>query len=781
MRVPVPPDLQQQEPGRRPQGRETSTTADLSTRVPRSATRLLALQRLAGNRAVCGVVQRCGDQQCDCTSRSDAEREGGPVVQRLDPENERAWSYLGRGDHLRTRHAEFMQTVSAAPEAGLRISQQLERDGPPTDDAKREVFEERLRRYTRLTAIGMMASHRATVAGRRSEMLNTAGEQAGLQTPDTAPQNATAAQTPQAIRATAEQIAKLDAMKERLTEYRDNLRSVSRQAIISTRTSGRVTDWAGELVENSEEYRSSQVNRNLHTSLGALLHVDRLDDAAPIIWGAGTYLADWRQKQIDGVDTSLTYLYDAFPFFSHLAAEDVTAHRGGDTDLMTRVQGAYVDLLEHIDAAIAKIGAGDIDAMKLPVAVRMVKTSLPLTLRPAIDQVLQDQEVREFWTSMGLTVLQAALVFVPVVGPFLAAGIGAIQIGTAVDDMMDRQAMADASTSPDHELLGVGAPNRLEWAMRAVEIALTLADLRLGFQQLEAARPRFDVDPVGPHGQALPREGTAPHEGPAPREHGAPSEAPRPGIGPASDRPLENMSPWERTLNRETQDILRDNPNLRRLYGEMNPRVRRLLTRCASPCIPSNATAAEVARIEALIMRIRDLAAVDELLLKEYFYAGRANLGDTIAGVERAANVAHLRRLLRNAAAARSSMPLVLAPIPDPPGHGLPGRWGDPTSPSYGHSVREHGAGLNPKDFRERAMSKRAGGRRVSDSQWYDDALIVEAERRAPTIPGEHVVEMSRPIGRVYLPDGSIVSDVQRAIVVRGDNGALITSYPTTR
>ena len=249
---------------------------------------------------------------------------------------------------------------------------------------------------------------------------------------------------------------------------------------------------------------------------------------------------------------------------------------------------------------------------------------------------------------------------------------------------------------------------------------------------------------------------------------------------PAAERAaLEaTLSPWERSLNEETRALLRENPNLRRFYREMDPRVRNLLTRCASPCIPETATAAQVERIHDLLTRLRSLNAADELLLREHFHAGRADLDATIAHVERAANANHLRKLIRDSAAGRSRMPEG-HPVPaDPPGHGLPGRWGDPASPSYGHSYSEHGAHLNSNDFRDRAMSTRRGGRHEPDSQFYDNALIVEAERRAGATPGEHIVPMGRPVGRVFQPDGSVISDVQHVFVWRRADGSLITSYP---
>src|SRR5690606_7508753 len=42
---------------------------------------------------------------------------------------------------------------------------------------------------------------------------------------------------------------------------------------------------------------------------------------------------------------------------------------------------------------------------------------------------------------------------------------------------------------------------------------------------------------------------------------------------------------WYRGLNRETRDLLAGSPAIARAYEQMDPLVRRLLTRCASTCI----------------------------------------------------------------------------------------------------------------------------------------------------------------------------------------------------
>ncbi|HKX28674.1 MAG TPA: hypothetical protein VJ302_13325, partial [Blastocatellia bacterium] len=119
------------------------------------------------------------------------------------------------------------------------------------------------------------------------------------------------------------------------------------------------------------------------------------------------------------------------------------------------------------------------------------------------------------------------------------------------------------------------------------------------------------------------------------------------------------------------------------------------------------------------------------------------------------------------------------ATLPPPsrqPGEGIvtkrPLQWGDPKSAAYGHSRSEHGSQRPPQQLRDRA----AGG--TPQGQYYDNNAIVEAEQRAPTEPGAYEIEMGRPIGRVYMPDGTIKENVTRVRVVRRANGTIKTSFP---
>src|SRR5262249_39339437 len=90
----------------------------------------------------------------------------------------------------------------------------------------------------------------------------------------------------------------------------------------------------------------------------------------------------------------------------------------------------------------------------------------------------------------------------------------------------------------------------------------------------------------------------------------------------AAQQPPGVISPetaaWEKSLNPETQDFLKSNPELRKFWQEMDPDVRRILTLCATKCIPEDVSAENVARIKQLIQRLQ-LPSEDKGL-REYLH-----------------------------------------------------------------------------------------------------------------------------------------------------------------
>ena len=139
-------------------------------------------------------------------------------------------------------------------------------------------------------------------------------------------------------------------------------------------------------------------------------------------------------------------------------------------------------------------------------------------------------------------------------------------------------------------------------------------------------------------------------------------------------------------------------------------------------------------------------------------------------------------------------------------------QWGKPESrTAYGHSQLRHGQRIPLQSLKDRARSSNK-----PQGQFYNDATIVEAERRVTKTFGVHIAHwlMSRccerkpelvrgqppapfgrgisstswgfqdgmcfdnPIGRVVHPDGAVTENANKVLVVRKRDGTVRTSYP---
>ena len=110
------------------------------------------------------------------------------------------------------------------------------------------------------------------------------------------------------------------------------------------------------------------------------------------------------------------------------------------------------------------------------------------------------------------------------------------------------------------------------------------------------------------------------------------------------------------------------------------------------------------------------------------------------------------------------------------PGEGIPvdAAWGNPKSvKAYGHSLLEHGPRRPAQELIDRAV-----GKNTPQGQWLDENFIVEAEQRAPLKAGENIVDMGKPVGKVYMPDGSVIENVSKVKVIRRADMTVNTSFP---
>jgi hypothetical protein len=102
--------------------------------------------------------------------------------------------------------------------------------------------------------------------------------------------------------------------------------------------------------------------------------------------------------------------------------------------------------------------------------------------------------------------------------------------------------------------------------------------------------------------------------------------------------------------------------------------------------------------------------------------------------------------------------------------------WGNPKSqPAYGHSYVEHGPQRSAEECQGRVDNTNNA---PVHGQFYDASTIVEAEKLAPLSPGIHVVDLGKPVGRVYVRKGTPIEGVTRIEVRRAADLTVNTSFP---
>jgi hypothetical protein len=109
---------------------------------------------------------------------------------------------------------------------------------------------------------------------------------------------------------------------------------------------------------------------------------------------------------------------------------------------------------------------------------------------------------------------------------------------------------------------------------------------------------------------------------------------------------------WKERLNAETRRMLDANPELERVYAEMDGTVRDLLTLCTSSCVPEAATAPQAARIEALLSKLQVVEGSEAFqYLREYLHnpKNRANLDPVIKELEQLNSRADLQARIEKA------------------------------------------------------------------------------------------------------------------------------------
>jgi len=148
---------------------------------------------------------------------------------------------------------------------------------------------------------------------------------------------------------------------------------------------------------------------------------------------------------------------------------------GAQSSYVSAVLDAYDKLVTRIDKAIVYIGAGRIVPFMLPVAVQETRKQLrDPTLQKRLDNLKKDAELSALARDLGLTVLEAGLALIPVVGEVLALATGVYASARDAKALYDRSVVGAAAGTPEGTL-GVESPKSFEVvAVGAGVVATTL-------------------------------------------------------------------------------------------------------------------------------------------------------------------------------------------------------------------------------------------------------------------------------------------------------------------
>jgi outer membrane protein OmpA-like peptidoglycan-associated protein len=488
-----------------------------------SARSIQALAYTAGNHIVFGASQHQPSseegkrllahelahvaQQADGIQRQGDDSAGLPPA----PTETRSWQAIQYERQFPWWHKDYQENLSAVPQASLDLEKNL-KNNPSPGDADRDRVIQQIRGLIRINAIGLMRDNRAYVELKRDELVGKpesadqggarepyglyggagAGADAPIQVQDAVVSDPKDIKNAEAVRAAAKTAVFLAQRRQKLE---DSARAFEIEAGSQGRVGGdSFNDALKFMFKESEEDQSPEINRylhRLHESLKGKKTIER-GMATWTIFSGCKHLEEWRSKQANGATAALDQIYRQFPFFAQLAPEDTPKEgEASSAEVMDRVKRAYASLLSKIDGAIIEIGAEGIDPYDLPAAVEVTRGRLSPAQQQILDQAMKDRQARQFWLDMGLTLAQVLVVFIPVVGPALAVGMGAAQMMVGARDALIRKQISEAAINPEGSALGVTGPTRFEWAMLGVQAALTAADLGALLSEINASRVHF--------------------------------------------------------------------------------------------------------------------------------------------------------------------------------------------------------------------------------------------------------------------------------------------------
>jgi hypothetical protein len=360
-----------------------------------------------------------------------------------------------------------------------QVREELTKHPLDTPEA-RAALRPQLERLVRLNAVKLMGEHRGEVTAARSRLMAMQAGPGDAQKPDTVARS----KELEDIRNAARAVNQLNTVKEYLESSQLNMHFARSDAIFRR---GDVVDVITKILKDLQYVDGSQL-----AGLQESLDITKSNNTRDSFWlfalGASTTLEELRTKQILAVEQSISSFYEKYPMFATLDPKDVVNKKyESDDALIADAQAAYNGVIAKVDAAIGDIAGGSPNPYDMPKAVQVTRESLPEAGQQALDEAKQDHEVKRFWLTMGLTLLEAVVVFIPVVGPVIAVGIGAGMVGSQLADMLERVRIARASANPYKATVGVTDPSAFEWVMVSVGAILTALGAAAVFRSLRGA------------------------------------------------------------------------------------------------------------------------------------------------------------------------------------------------------------------------------------------------------------------------------------------------------
>jgi hypothetical protein len=345
----------------------------------------------------------------------------------------------------------------------------------------RAALRPQLERLVRLNAVKLMGEHRGEITAARARLLAMQSGPGGAQKLDTVSRS----KEVEDIRNAARAVNQLNADKKYMEDHRRAMHFARSDTIFRR---GDVVDVIIRILQPGFKYLDQDQIKGLQESFDIAKSRNTRDDFWLFAYGASTYLEELRTKQIFGVEQAISAFYEKYPMFAILEPEDVVGKKyGSDNTLIADAQAAYNDVIAKVDAAIGDIAGGSPHPFDMPKAVQVTRESLPEAGQKALDEAKQDHEVKRFWLTMALTLLEAVVVFIPVVGPAIAVGIGVGLVGSQLADMLERVRIARASANPYKATVGVAEPTAFEWVMVSVGAILTAVGAAAVFRSLRGA------------------------------------------------------------------------------------------------------------------------------------------------------------------------------------------------------------------------------------------------------------------------------------------------------